>query len=80
MKETATTAGATVSIEVTDLIEATEGTVRAIVIGGRVRAPTNPTARWRFEHGYVTAGRRRPPAVFPPPQELPVFGRQRAQN
>jgi hypothetical protein len=39
----------------------------ATAIGVHVKVPTMAIARWRIEHGNVTARRRRPPSVFPPP-------------
>src|SRR3984885_4528401 len=57
----------------------TAAIVRAIVSGADARMATIPEQWWRIEHGHVTA-RRRPPSLLPPPQELPVLGRERAQD
>ena len=53
---------------------------RGIATGARPRALTTSKLWWRNNHGYVTAFRRGTPAVFPPPQELPVLRRQRAED
>ena len=54
------------------------GTVRES--GVRATMPTKLKPRRRNNHGDVTARRRRAPAVLSPPQELPVFRRQCAED
>src|SRR5580704_2591552 len=58
----------------------TAAIARAIVSGAAARIATIPRQRWRTEHGHVTARRGWPPSLLPPPQELPVLRRERAQD
>src|SRR5580658_1314581 len=83
------TAGATVAIASATAAIASETvvtvvTVRATATGVRARAPTKLKRRRRRRNndGNVTARRRwrRTPAVFSPPQELPILRRQRTED
>ena len=60
--------------------EATAAIVDATATGGRARAPTSLKPRRRNDHGNVTARCGRTPAILPPPQELPVLRRERAED